>query len=373
MDHAMRILVDASVLQLDLTGVGRVLLGLYEAATRIEPGIRVCAVHQHDLRCVVPNGVITKRIRAGKVHPALWRHLAFRTYAITNGYDVVHFPWNSGVIRPRKHCRVILTLHDVIPLVLPERYFQSERELKRFREKLQFNVDHADLVLTDSHTSKNDIAQHLSLKREPLVVYPAPTLNVAPAAPKWRDSGPNLQDGYFVYVGGFDQRKGLDQLIRVYTDLFVRQNVSVPLVVVGKRGFLGEQFEQQLDRAQTAGAVRLTGYVDDPELAGLLVGARALIYPSLYEGFGYPPLEAMSLGCTVCTSGAGAIREVCSDAALYFERADDHSLAEGIVSLCDDVSLRAQMSGRGLARSRCFSWEASAKCFLAALSEQGVN
>ena len=369
----MKILVDASVLQLDLTGVGRALLGLWGAAARIESDIRVCAVHQQDLRCVVPNGVVTKRITAGNAHPALWRHLALRAYAITNEFDVVHFPWNTGVIRPRKHCRVILTVHDVIPLVLPERYFFSERELKRFRETLQFNVDHADLVLTDSHTSKADIAEHLSLKREPLVVYPAATLKVAPTAPKWRDGNLHLQNGYFVYVGGFDGRKGLDQLIRVYADLFVRQKVSVPLVVVGKRRVLGEEFEQQLDRAQTVGAVHLTGYVDDPELAALLAGARALIYPSLYEGFGYPPLEAMSLGCPVLTSGAGAIREVCSDAALYFERADDQLLADGIVSLCEDAALRAQMSGRGLVRSRCFSWDASAKCFLAALSELRVN
>lgn len=358
----MQILVDASVLQIDVTGIGRVVLGLHGACVRQRPELQTTLIHRSKLLCQLPPGMHDAHF-APWVPKRWWRRSALPGYCALHKPDIVHFPWNEGVVPLPRGCRKVLTLNDVIPLALPDLYFSSPREEDLFRGRIQENISRADLVITISKRSRDDILHFLKPDKEPVVIYPAALLP-EPATPKARHLP---EEGYFLYFGGYEKRKGLDRLVRVFHKLHRERLVGVPLIVVGKRLRLSADFQNDMESAVTDGAVIEKGYVNDSELVALMQNAMALIYPTLYEGFGLPPLEAMSVGCPVITTRAGSVPEVCADAAVYAEGDDDDALAQAVVEMYRNEGLRRICVERGLRQSSKFTWERSATTFLDAL------
>jgi alpha-1,3-rhamnosyl/mannosyltransferase len=262
---------------------------------------------------------------------------------------------------------VVLTLHDVIPLALPRQYFNDHKDEERYRMKVQRDLHKADIVLTDSECSKRDILAHFKVEREPVVLYPA---NLLPTVPAQHCNPDLLPAEYFLYLGGYERRKGLEDLVAVFRDLRSSGQLGIPLVLVGEPNFVSAKLESAIAAGQWEGAVIERGYVADSELAWMLQNARALVYPSLYEGFGYPPLEAMAQGCPVLTTKVSSMPEVCGDAALYVTPGDRRQLAEAIVELNCNQQLRARLSQAGLERAKGFSWENSAAKYLEVLDLQ---
>lgn len=363
----MRVAVDASVLQLDVTGVGRVVLGLYGACIRNRPELQISMFHRNQLLCQLPPGMDDVTF-APWLPKSWWRRAAIPAYCAMRSPDVVHFPWNDGVVPLPSKCRKVLTLNDVIPLALPELYFRSPQEEKLFRSRVRENISRADLVITISERSRDDIIQFLKPDKEPVVVYPAAFLTGAGNTTATKTLG-LPECGYFLYFGGYEKRKGLDRLVRVFHRLHRERLVEVPLIVAGKRFRLSDDFQKDVKSAVAEGAVIEKGYVNDSELVTLLQHAKALIYPTLYEGFGLPPLEAMSIGCPVLTTRAGAVPEVCGDAAVYAGSDDDDGLARAIVEMYLNEKLRRDCVERGFQRSSKFTWERSAATFLEALDD----
>jgi glycosyltransferase involved in cell wall biosynthesis len=358
----MRLLIDASVFQLSVTGVARAVGGLYQACRGLMPGLELWGLHQGALSAPLPEGM-RDLPWGGRLPGRVWRPLAFRWHGLRLRPGVAHFPWNREVVRPTRDCVTVLTLHDLIPLALPELYFSGPREEDRFRKRARREVAKADLVLTDSECSKRDIMRHLEPEREPVVVPLA--VNLADAGGVQADFG--LPEPYYFYYGGYERRKGLEPLVRVFRRLFADRMVSGPLVLAGDPVVFSSEFGRELAEARSTGAVRELGYVADHDLVRLVRGARALLYPSKYEGFGYPPLEAMALGCPVLTTRAGSIPEVCGDAARYVEAGAEDELAAGIMALERDRDLREELRARGKERAKLFTWERSARIYLAAL------
>jgi alpha-1,3-rhamnosyl/mannosyltransferase len=256
---------------------------------------------------------------------------------------------------------VVLTLHDVIPLALSGFYFHRHEDEGGYRQRVQRDLDRADVVLTDSECSKRDILSHFRVETNPVVIHPANLLPTSPAPPcdlRW------VKDGYFLYLGGYERRKGLDDLLAVYRHLHFGGQIPIPLVLVGERHFVSEALENAIAVGQTEGSIIEAGYLTDPELAWMLQNARGLVYPSLYEGFGYPPLEAMAQGCPVLTTRVSSMPEVCGSAALYVTPGDRRELAEAILELNRNQALRTELSAAGRARAAQFSWERSAAKYL---------
>jgi glycosyltransferase involved in cell wall biosynthesis len=169
----------------------------------------------------------------------------------------------------------------------------------------------------------------------------------------------NLPDKFVLFVGSIEPRKNLHRLLKAYLSLDVRLRTSYKLVLVGFKGWdnrvvmdLLKQFEQD---------VIYTGYVSEQELGEIYNLATLFVYPSLYEGFGLPPLEAMACGCPVLTSPVTSLPEVCGDAASYADPEDEKSIAKELTRLLEDESARKELSRKGIERARQFSWERSAR------------
>lgn len=169
----------------------------------------------------------------------------------------------------------------------------------------------------------------------------------------------NLPENFILFVGSIEPRKNLLRLVRAYLSLDVRIRSEFKLVLVGFKGWGNQEILELLTSAEDD--VLYTGYVSEQELAEIYNLATLFAYPSVYEGFGLPALEAMACGCPVVASNAASLPEVCGDAALLVDPLDEASIAEGLRRLLADESLRMQLRRKGLQRAALFSWEKSAR------------
>ncbi|HUT74614.1 MAG TPA: glycosyltransferase family 1 protein [Armatimonadota bacterium] len=356
----MKVLVDATVLEAPATGIAKATVGLWRACLDLVPAWTVTAAHRKPLQCDLPSGVSAARIgrRFSRQH---WRRFALPLHVARHRPDLVHFPFNGGVPRLFSRAMVVTTMHDILPLVIPH-YFTTDRARDQYRVQVQRDLDHSDLVVTDSDYSRCEIVKHFRTQVEPVVVRLATHLRAA------RDVLPQGIHGrgdYFLYVGGYDLRKGIERLVTVVADLRRSQRLRSRLLLAGSPDCRSDRLQQVIAEAARQGAVEELGYVADADLLHMLVHAQALVYPSKYEGFGLPPLEAMTVGCPVITTRCAAIPEVCGDAALYVDPDRDRDLADALVRIEGDPQLREALRGKGMAQAAKFSWRASAETFLA--------
>lgn len=354
-----RLLVEASVLHHPGAGMARVLTGLYGTLARIAPGVQTRLLHRSPLQTPAPEGVRATR-GLPFLTPRAWHDWAVPLAALSA--DAVHFPANGNIPRLWKRVPVITTLHDVLPLTIPG-FFTSGLEERKYRERVRRDLERTDLLITDSLFSKSEILRHFSPRSEPEVLYPGVTLSSDGTD---RAAVPALNAGYFLYAGGYHPRKGLPDLTRLFCQLRREGAITARLLIVGEPRFISKDFDRQMDEARQAGWVEERGHVGDAVLANLYRGALALLYPSRFEGFGLPPLEAMNLGCPVLTTRGTSLPEVCGEGALFAEP-DSPAFAEAIVALETRPDLRRDLREQGLSRARYFSWEKSARQFLALL------
>jgi alpha-1,3-rhamnosyl/mannosyltransferase len=167
-------------------------------------------------------------------------------------------------------------------------------------------------------------------------------------------------DHYFLAVGTLEPRKNLITAIRAHAALPDALRDAFPLVLAGTRGWLNDELDAEIARASSNERIRWLGYVSEDALPALTSGARATVYPSLYEGFGFPPLESMACGTAVLSSNRASIPEVVGDAGLMCEALDVDAFAQGMTRLAQDEAWTADLVRRGLERARRFTWQATA-------------
>ncbi len=272
------------------------------------------------------------------------------------GIDVLHLTTPQPVAM--KNVRSVLTIHDLIPLLLPGTTPENPEE---FRRRLRTGAARADLVLAVSEAAKADIVRHLDVAPGKVAVTWQST-DITPLNSHEKDAlsrvlfrfGLKPQD-YLLFVGAIEPKKNLRRLI----DAFLSIDTHMPLAIVGKRAWLWEKeigdlsrrySEQQLQR------VKFLGYAPRSDLRFLYSGAAAFVFPSLYEGFGLPPLEAMTCGAPVLTSHVSSLPEVCGDAAVYVDPHDAADIRRGLEQLIADAHLRERLSWSGLARAAQFAF-----------------
>jgi glycosyltransferase involved in cell wall biosynthesis len=168
-----------------------------------------------------------------------------------------------------------------------------------------------------------------------------------------------LADRYLVHVGTIEPRKNLTRLVEAL-QLLHEQGLTIPLVVVGGKGWLYEGFFQRLEELEIRDRVHLPGYVADADLPALYQGATAAVVPSVYEGFGLPVLEAMACGTPVLASDVSSLPELGGDAARYFDPYSTEDIAAAIRTVWSGDELRVEMSQAGLAQAAKFSWAQAA-------------
>ena len=286
------------------------------------------------------------------------------------GVDVFHHP--AGLVFPLSSKANVMTLSDLIPRHFP--YYCQDSDAW-FEESFR-KADRMDVILTYSEHTKQDVVETLGVEADRIHVAPlAAHEQYRPVRDPKRLREVLAKHGldgrpYIIYTGLIGARKNLSRLVEAF-HLLKQEEPSLEhrLVLAGGKDWLSEPIFETIRALRLEDDVKWLGYVPFEELPFLLGGADLFAFPSLYEGFGLPPLEAMSCGTPVVSSNASSLPEVVGDAALLFDPYQVKEMAEAIHRALTDVELRAELSRRGLERARLFSWEKTARITLAAYEE----
>ena len=177
-----------------------------------------------------------------------------------------------------------------------------------------------------------------------------------------------IGDDFLLFVGTIEPRKGLETLLRAFEQI-AENNKTLQLVMAGQRGWLAQELLKEIRESSLADRIKLTGYLNDEDLRALYSSCRVFVYPSIYEGFGLPPLEAMACGAPVIASRIKAIEEVCGESAMLLEPRSVNSLATSLNKILNDKNFRAELVSAGRKRAARFSWKRTAELTRAVYAE----
>ncbi|MEA2310413.1 MAG: hypothetical protein QOE28_381, partial [Solirubrobacteraceae bacterium] len=293
---------------------------------------------------------------------AVWREgtyypLRLARQARRAGAELVHVPTIGPVLGGG--LPVVVTLHDVLPLSMPELFTAQVRG--HVRASAPF-VRRAARVLTNSEWTRGEAIERMSLREEQVLCTPfglSPRFSPADVDREALGARFGIPGRYVLSVATREPRKNLVGLLRAFRGLAERVD-DVSLVLAGGRGWLGEEIAAEL--AAAGPRVRPVGFVSDEELVTLYRGAAAFAFPSLVEGFGFPPLEAMGCGAPVVCSDRGGLAEVAGGgAAVIVDPGSPEALADGLERVLADPALAADLRARGLERAAAHTWAACAE------------
>ena len=360
----MRIALNARILQGPRTGIGHYVAEL-AGALAAEPDVELALFHGWGWSAALPEAAmpgysrLTPLLRKipGAYQARRWMEQKRFDQGRKQTIDLYHEPslWPLSFDGP-----TVITLHDLTHLHYPET--QPPARLREIERRLVDGVQRASLILTDSQYIADEAQQHFGLPAQRFVVAP---LGVAsrfhPREPEAIDAvlkahGVEARE-YFLCVGTLEPRKNLTLALRAHARLPEAIRQRFPLLIVGMAGWQRDQFSEEMQRALATGHVCLLGYLPDEQVAQLLAGARGLIFPSLYEGFGLPVLEAMASGTPVILTQRSAMPEVAGAVGNYIGPEDPDGLCEAMTRLIDDQAHWQACREAGLQQARLFTWE----------------
>ncbi|SDI59474.1 glycosyltransferase family 4 protein [Pseudomonas panipatensis] len=365
----MRVALNARILQAPRTGIGQYVAALSEALGSLGD-IELDYFHGWGWGADLPQAALPGYSRwsaLAKQVPGAYRirrwleQGRFERGLRRRRVDLYHEPslWPLDFDGP-----MVMTLHDLTHVRYPET--QPRDRLAEIERRVGEGVGRASRILTDSHFVADEIRAHFGLPEQRVVVAP---LGYAPrfhprSAEALRDTLAPFglaAGGYLLCVGTLEPRKNLELALRAYLRLPAVLRARFPLLIAGMPGWRSEQLNATLGPALASGQVRLLGYQSDQVLAELLAGARLLLFPSRYEGFGLPVLEAMASGVPVVLARTSSLPEVAGEAGCFVAPDDDEAMAEAMLRLLEDDEEWGRRRSLGLRRAEAFSWSACAR------------
>lgn len=356
-DH-LRVALDATPLIGRPTGVAAFCAGVLDGLSRredVDPtAFAVSWRRRHAIDGRVPSGVAvaTRAMPARPLHAMWGRVEAPPLEWFVGATDVVH--GTNYVVPPTHRAARIVTVHDLTTVRYPE---LCNRATLAFPALVRRALEHGAWVHTHSRSVAEEVVDVFGADpaRVRAVASGVPALATADdgAVSRYLPAGVAR---YVLAVGTAEPRKDLPGLVAAF-DLLAEERPDVGLVLAGPEGWGSADLHRAIDLSRARARVVITGWVDDAALAGLIQRASVLAYPSLYEGFGYPPLQAMAVGTPVVAARAGSIEEVLGDAALLVAPRDAGTLASAIASVLDSAEAASSLATRGRARAAAFDWD----------------
>ena len=366
----MRIGIDYTAAAKQRAGIGRITRELVRALAEIDRKNEYLLIHTRGTEIgegFPPNFSAFTLPFDERMATLLWQRLSLPMPIdfLTGQLALFHSP--DFVLPPLRRGKSLVTIHDLTFLIHPE--CADPRLVKYLGSRVPRAIERASMVLADSECTKKDLVRLLGAPVEKIeVVYGG----VSPVFSSVTDESLlyqiqkkyGIDRPFILSVGRLEPRKNLGRLIDAYRLLRQETNLPHRLLLAGEEGWLYDSLFVQVEKLELKSDVIFLGFVPDEELPALFSLADVFAFPSLYEGFGLPPLEAMACGAPVVASDTSCLPEVLSEAALFVDPTDVRALAETLHRVLIDEELRQEMSKRGLGRAAQFSWSASAQKLL---------
>ena len=342
----MRIAIDMQATVGQATGFGRYVSQITRALKKIAPA----DIKFSEIKVIKRNLRTPSRI--------LWDQVGLPIAASFKRPDVLFVPaFSAPILWPGK---MVVACHDLIGRLFPENFSRSAKLY--WHDLLPKALKYADQIITISNASKKDIVRLLKIPESKVSVTPLA------ADPKFRPCQDqneitrikrtyNLPRPFCLAVGTIEPRKNLPFLVEAFAR---SKRNDHDLVIVGKKGWDTETLERNIQKLHLNERIKILEYVPEEDLVVILSSATALLFPSLYEGFGLPILEAMACGAPVVASTASSVPEVAGEAALYADPKDFSAWQAQISRVIADPNLRQVLRSKGLARAKSFTWENAA-------------
>lgn len=356
------------------TGVGHYTFELACALARVAPESTLEVVYPSTLPSIdftehndgqsLPANLTIRQIRVGPLGRHWWT-AGLPGYVRRSGIQLFH--GTNYDLPPWRQCATVLTIHDLSLLIYPETHEKSRVSRSRPRLPLMSRVANAVIVPTES--VRGEVCEHLGVS--PGKVFAIPEAARSCFAPMERAETEAVRrrlgigDDFLLTVGTIEPRKNLATLVSAFEEIsHTRPARALQLVVAGSRGWLSEPLFEAVKQSRFRDRIILTEYLNDNALRALYSSCRAFVYPSIYEGFGLPPLEAMACGAPVITSRIPALEETAGGAAILVEPRNVQGFAGAIADLLDSDDLCIRLSSLGRTRAAEFTWERTARLTL---------
>jgi glycosyltransferase involved in cell wall biosynthesis len=374
----MRIGIDGTPLNQQLTGVGHYTFELARAMALTAPDDQFEIISPRpylfgkndDGPDGLPPNLSLLRAPANFLTRRWWS-IGLPRYLSRNSIDLFHGTNFEVPLWLDQKLPTVLTIHDLSLLLHADTH--RPRLARRARRMLPLMTRAATMIVTPTENVKSELCEHLRIPPEKVVAIPEAARSIfRPLLPDEAEATRNrlgIGADFLLFVGTIEPRKDLATLVCAFEEIARAQQSGLQLVIAGQRGWLVDDLLKQISNSSAADRIELTGYLSDEALRALYSACRIFIYPSTYEGFGLPPLEAMACGAPVIATRIPSIVEVCRDAALMIEPGSVEALTKAISDLLDDEDVRRQLSSAGLRRAAEFSWQRTAQLTRAVYDE----
>ncbi len=315
--------------------------------------------------------IAVPRLRFTILFPAIRLFLLFGRLAARFRVDIVVEPAHFGPFFMPRRIKRVTVIHDLTPLKYPELHrFHSQLLQSLFLKRILKN---ADLIIANSENTRQDIIRFFPFT-EPKVetIYLGNDDLFIPDHRKEIPEKYGISSPYFLFVSTIEPRKNLNLLLNAYSRFRMNTSDVIKLVIVGARGWKCKKIFSEIEAHPYKEDIILPGYVPLEELPAFYSQALAFIYPSFYEGFGLPVLEAMACGAPCLVSNVSSLPEVAGNATLMFNPFDTGDLTEQMDLISSDPNLRAELSGRAIKQAALFSWDRFALEFLDTLARYNM-
>lgn len=278
--------------------------------------------------------------------------------------DIYHVPQNGVGLSNNVSCKKTLTLHDIIPLRMPETV--SDRYLDIFNKEIPKILDICDGIITVSEFSKQDISTAFNFPKNKIFVTHLAAEDIYKPLDKsickeFIKKNYHIDKDFILYVGGFSPRKNILGIIEAFSNLKENIRKNLNLVITGQKGISYEIYKNRSIELKVEENVIFTDFIPLENLPIFYNASELLAYPSFYEGFGLPPLESMACGTPVITSNLTSIPEICGDSAYLINPFDINELSNAMEEVLLDKDLRKKMILNGLIKNSTYSWNSTAK------------